>query len=72
MTDQLCNKGQNFQQNEVQHTIFDRLKLAISIFPILLVVDPTKPLIVKTYARATIEELFYSKTIVPLLLKARS
>ena len=53
MTDQLHSKGRTFQWNEAQQKSFDRLKLAISIAPILPVVDLFKPFVVKIDASAT-------------------
>lgn len=47
MTDQLKNQGQNFNWGENQQCNFDRLKVAIVFAPILAVVDPCTPFVVK-------------------------
>ena len=53
MMDHLRNKGQTFQWNEDSQRSFNRLKLAISIAPILLAIDPTKLFIIEIDASDT-------------------
>ena len=47
MTDQLKSKGKNFSWQEEQHSIFDQIKQALAIAPILAIVDPTKPFVLE-------------------------
>ena len=53
MIDQLKNKGHSFTWGEDQHRSFDKLKVAITTAPVLAIVDPQNPFVVKTYASAT-------------------
>ena len=53
MTNQLKAQGKYFTWGSEQQSSFEKLKVAIAIAPVLVVVDPRKPFVVETDASAS-------------------
>ena len=47
MTDQLKGTGKSFQWGDEQQRSFEKLKVALTMAPILAIVDPHKPFVLE-------------------------